>query len=529
MLGPLDPILVYLFLISAPGTLNFQQEESKSKVVADFWEYTAELQRREKLGEEIFSLHFEGFAELMQNRKKRSTRGSGEEYQEHRDEDAINLDKDIDTDRKCSNRSDNPSTEDVERGENEVSSDEHNPSVEDDENKVTMKTDKRLVSWIPNSLIEDEDLLINFKAFHKEFENGKKFTLKSGRNVEDVIYNYGLTLKHEDVLHSFVLNTDDKRVRGVFSADEWLEILETNVENKEAPVVDSDLLHHIARYRKTNARDLRKVMNTSWYQKENCYDAEKEFNYTWIHNCISNLLTLYEIKPQAFQAKHLERWYDTNVWSSVIDQCMWNLKNVELIRGESFSIASNTRKSENRILGDRKPVGHRADGILRMELGRQEYGATEHGRLFLGENDTKFLLDGRKLVKMLKDMLRNVSGKSECLKNIEMVGYLHSERTLQIFVLDYLGGYMLRLRKGPIYEIPQNLENIDDLLKLMAAVLSSKLRIVRTACLLQIPGQQDEQAFLEELLATSQIDRSSSKDDVRLPPTLPTPKKRRIK
>ncbi|RUS13425.1 hypothetical protein BC938DRAFT_477873, partial [Jimgerdemannia flammicorona] len=164
MLGPLDPILVYLFLISAPGTLNFQQEESKSKVVADFWEYTAELQRREKLGEEIFSLHFEGFAELMQNRKKRSTRGSGEEYQEHRDEDAINLDKDIDTD---------------------VSSDEHNPSVEDDENKVTMKkTDKS---------IEDEDLLINFKAFHKEFENGKKFTLKSGRNVEDVIYNYGLT------------------------------------------------------------------------------------------------------------------------------------------------------------------------------------------------------------------------------------------------------------------------------------------------------------------------------------------------
>ncbi|RUS12913.1 hypothetical protein BC938DRAFT_478296, partial [Jimgerdemannia flammicorona] len=267
----------------------------------------------------------------------------------------------------------------------------------------------------------------------------------------------------------------------------------------------------------------------SWYQKENCYDAEKEFNYTWIHNCISNLLTLYEIKPQAFQAKHLERWYDTNIWSSVIDQCMWNLKNVELIRGESFSIASNTRKSENRILGDRKPVGHRADGILRMELGRQEYGATEHGRLFLGENDTKFLLDGRKLVKMLKDMLRNVSGKSECLKNIEMVGYLHSERTLQIFVLDYLGGYMLRVRKGPIYEIPQNLENIDDLLKLMAAVLSSKLRIVRTACLLQIPGQQDEQAFLEELLATSQIDRSSSKDDVRLPPTLPTPKKRRIK
>lgn len=61
-------------------------------------------------------------------------------------------------------------------------------------------------------------------------------------------------------------------------------------------------------------------------------------------------------------------------------------------------------------------------------MGRQEYGASEHGRLFHGESDTKFLSDSRKLAKLLKDMMRSFSEKENTavLRKIELLGYLHS-------------------------------------------------------------------------------------------------------
>lgn len=71
------------------------------------------------------------------------------------------------------------------------------------------------------------------------------------------------------LLHSFVLNTDDKKIRDLFSASEWQEILETNIEGKEAPTIDSDLLRHIARYRKVYFRNTFSLISISL-----CIDAK---------------------------------------------------------------------------------------------------------------------------------------------------------------------------------------------------------------------------------------------------------------
>ncbi|CAG8482684.1 5042_t:CDS:10, partial [Funneliformis mosseae] len=275
---------------------------------------------------------------------------------------------------------------------------------------------------------------------------------------------------------------------------------------------------------KTNVKDLREAVSKLCKKTDN--DVEEQFDYIWIRNCISNLLTLYEIKPRVFEKSHLERWYDTNIWSSIIDQCMWNLKDVELIRGESCSIASSERKAKNRILQVRKPLGRRGDGVFRMEKGLCEYGAAEHGRLFQGEKDKKFMSDGFKLTRMLRDMLGRFSAElsTEVLKQIEMVGYLHSERMLQIFVLDYAKGYMIRLRKGALLEVPKEPVNIDNLLKLITAVLSSKLRISRTISLLQTPEQSNDLEFTKKLSTADQIERVCSNNqilDLPDPPSSP--------
>jgi hypothetical protein len=68
---------------------------------------------------------------------------------------------------------------------------------------------------------------------------------------------------------------------------------------------------------------------------------------------------------------------------------------------------------------------------------------------------------------------------------------------LQIFVLDYAEGYMIRLRKGALLEVLKKPVKIDNLLKLMMAVLSSKLRIARTTSLLQTPKQSNDLEFVE--------------------------------
>ncbi|CAG8657054.1 2459_t:CDS:10, partial [Funneliformis caledonium] len=368
----------------------------------------------------------------------------------------------------------------------------------------------------------------HFESSYKGLDEEKKWILGSGNKVEDIIYKYGSTLKHENLVHSFVLDTDDKNIRDLFSANEWNEILENN--SKKSPKIESDLLYYITRYRKariskkTNVKDLREAVSKLCKKTDN--DVEEQFDYIWIRNCISNLLTLYEIKPRVFEKSHLERWYDTNIWSSIIDQCMWNLKDVELIRGESCSIASSERKAKNRILQVRKPLGRRGDGVFRMEKGLCEYGAAEHGRLFQGEKDKKFMSDGFKLTRMLRDMLGRFSAElsTEVLKQIEMVGYLHSERMLQIFVLDYAEGYMIRLRKGALLEVPKEPVNIDNLLKLITAVLSSKLRISRTISLLQTPEQSNDLEFTKELSTADQIERVCSNNqilDLPDPPSSP--------
>jgi hypothetical protein len=79
------------------------------------------------------------------------------------------------------------------------------------------------------------------------------------------------------------------------------------------------------------------------------------------------------------ETSHLEWWYDTNIWTSIINQCMWNLKDVELIRVESCSITSSEHKAKNRIMQECKP---RDNGMFRMENGLCEYSASEHGHLF---------------------------------------------------------------------------------------------------------------------------------------------------
>ncbi|RUS16129.1 hypothetical protein BC938DRAFT_476693 [Jimgerdemannia flammicorona] len=93
-----------------------------------------------------------------------------------------------------------------------------------------------------------------------------------------------------------------------------------------------------------------------------------------------NSLIEFEDPEKRLQKPHLEGWFDANVWSNIIDNCFGNMKDIELIRKESSSMAISTRKNRERSHEDRKKIGRRMDGIFRTYVGDIEYGAIEVGK-----------------------------------------------------------------------------------------------------------------------------------------------------
>ena len=103
-------------------------------------------------------------------------------------------------------------------------------------------------------------------------------------------------------------------------------------------------------------------------------------------------------------------------------------------RGESCSLASSERKNKKRTVSalikvKRKILGRKGDLIIRkISL---EYGCSEAGMFYRGQNDTKLLRErGLKTPKMMKDMFyrlcESVDWVEQKIRKVETIGFLHA-------------------------------------------------------------------------------------------------------
>lgn len=128
-----------------------------------------------------------------------------------------------------------------------------------------------------------------------------------------------------------------------------------------------------------------------------------------------------------------EAWFNCHVWNPILDQAFGDMDVITVIRGESTSLASGTRKNAKRQSGKRRKMGRRCDWILRFVNNgeKDEFGAGEAGKSWVDEHGTKFLKEaGLKLPKTLKDMLVKLMArarwdKERCAK-IQTVGAIHA-------------------------------------------------------------------------------------------------------
>ncbi|KAF0467321.1 hypothetical protein F8M41_026038 [Gigaspora margarita] len=148
-----------------------------------------------------------------------------------------------------------------------------------------------------------------FNEFYTEMDKSKKWTLSSGTCVEDILFRKGNSLSAESLIHSWIIDLSDLETKRLFTDEDWREISKT--------------IHETA--------DLRKVLNTISYKDKNeLFEQEKHFDAVWMEHVMRHLLIYYENPDQPLQMKHLEGWYDANIWSVVIDFAFNNVKSLEL-------------------------------------------------------------------------------------------------------------------------------------------------------------------------------------------------------
>jgi len=188
----------------------------------------------------------------------------------------------------------------------------------------------------------------------------------------------------------------------------------------------------------------------------------------------------------------------------LIDKAFLNILDIDLVRGETCSVASSNRRNDDeiyRMKGNRKALGHRINGIIQNIVNNYEYGGIEVTKTCQGPHDRKQLGDSLKLTKLLKDIFHQqscvVDYNEEIVKKIEIVGLLHSRLQLQQFLMDFGGDSCLRLKKEITRNIPLHLSDVMELIHIIASILQAKLRIQR--CIEVMKNEPEDESFLQEI------------------------------
>ncbi|KAA8897473.1 hypothetical protein FN846DRAFT_963666 [Sphaerosporella brunnea] len=316
-----------------------------------------------------------------------------------------------------------------------------------------------------------------------------KWVLASGRAVETVIFEACQAMDHDtftkSIARSFVLDISDTAVEGWFSEVEWKEIRSALIPLPETDMVLVESMRRFFPVKTTE--DLQNVLSTTNYlPKDTHYASDVHFNSSWADLVIRIQLMLFRAPGEPLRASHLEDWYNSNIWSQIIDNCLLDLPGMTLERGETVCRATALRKNRNRTktggLGNRQKIGPRIDGIIRtVEDDFFEYGGIEVARSFSGGmRSTKWLSDSLKLAKALRDMLFRLHELADhdkaIVKKLQVVGIFNAGLSFQLIRMSNPKGYVSVLQREKRQEVPKSVSDLQKLFPLLKCVAQMKVQ-----------------------------------------------------
>ncbi|CAG8573291.1 16422_t:CDS:2, partial [Racocetra persica] len=148
----------------------------------------------------------------------------------------------------------------------------------------------------------------------------------------------------------------------------------------------------------------------------------------------------------------------------------------------------------------RKKMGYKMDGIFRTYYNNIEYGAMEVGKKF---DATKLLTDGFKLGKAMHDIFvclcELVRYDESQIRKLQVAGIIHLGLKLQTLQLSSPKGYVSILKRDKLYEVPNTVEKMKDLIRVLASMW--RVKKIITDCMETVNTSiQDPAEFLQEII-----------------------------
>jgi hypothetical protein len=112
----------------------------------------------------------------------------------------------------------------------------------------------------------------------------------TGKVVEDALYDFGVTCKHEHLAHQFIVDPFNKQMESILDEAELQEIRSANV--KPMPLTPTPLRITLRRLTK-KPNEIRDVIDTRQPWQIN-YDIKDHGDYDWVRNSVYNMLREYE-------------------------------------------------------------------------------------------------------------------------------------------------------------------------------------------------------------------------------------------
>ncbi|KAG0247547.1 hypothetical protein BG011_001318 [Mortierella polycephala] len=321
-----------------------------------------------------------------------------------------------------------------------------------------------------------QDILDQFNRVTTQEPKPSPWTLSSGTVVDEKLICYAQSLKGEEAVHSFIFDTSNRAIMRLFTLEEQQEIL----MGKGARMTnDRHLSQYLATFACTTIEQLRLRLETNDSSKLDGFYGDDRHRLLegrrWIYKTMLGMADLIEgrsINGYGSEAQS-ERWCELHIWK-MLDEYAMNNKTIQLMRGENTSSASSFRKNSfSRTAGERKKMGRRVDGIFRATFDRIEIGGIELGSQDEHDNGSKFVGDGLKLQKLLKDQFDYALSVKPHIKkqNIEMLGLQLLSRSMQVISLDWADGLFLRFKREDRTVLPFDMERFRDLLIGMAKIM----------------------------------------------------------
>lgn len=192
-------------------------------------------------------------------------------------------------------------------------------------------------------------------------------------------------------------------------------------------------------------------------------------------------LRLLESRDEPLRGAHLEDWYTSHVWSSVIDDCFLNLDGMTIERKESTCWATKVRKNRARTTASKpNKTSARLDAIIRtVEDNFYEYGAIEVARTFKGLNSTKWIRDMFKVARSMRDMQGRlhdlVKDDQRIVRKLQVVGITNAGLQFQWVRMNNPEGYMCLLKRETLQHSPNDVNNLMDAMNLLMNVAQMKV------------------------------------------------------